>query len=140
MRVRGMLWGVLVVGGAVIAGGCGPTNAAAEPGDESARRVGEGAAAAPQFCGGIANIPCPDGFVCVDAPKDDCDPNGGGADCGGICVPAATEAPLATCGGEPGYSYVISDPKACRGVSFKCPGGSTAFFNDCGCGCRTLTP
>jgi hypothetical protein len=140
MRVRGMLWGLLVVGGAVMAGGCGPTSAAAQPGDEGARRVGEGAAADPTFCGGVANLPCPDGYTCVDAPKDDCDLKGSDADCGGICVPAATEEPLTACGGEPGYSYVLTDPQACRGVNFKCPGGSTAFFNDCGCGCRTLAP
>lgn len=38
------------------------------------------------FCGGIAGIPCPDGFTCIDDPRDDCDPKRGGADCGGICV------------------------------------------------------
>lgn len=37
------------------------------------------------FCGGIAGIPCPGSGTCVDDPKDDCDPNNGGADCGGIC-------------------------------------------------------
>jgi hypothetical protein len=40
-----------------------------------------------RMCGGIAGIPCPDGFVCVDDPRDDCDPAKGGADCSGICVP-----------------------------------------------------
>ena len=39
-----------------------------------------------QFCGGIANIQCPKGKKCVDNPNDSCDPNKGGADCGGICV------------------------------------------------------
>ena len=39
-----------------------------------------------QFCGGIAGITCPDGYECVDDPNDDCDPDNGGADCGGICV------------------------------------------------------
>jgi hypothetical protein len=37
-------------------------------------------------CGGIAGIPCPSGFECVDDPRDDCSPCRGGADCGGICV------------------------------------------------------
>jgi hypothetical protein len=37
-------------------------------------------------CGGIAGLPCPDGFECVDDPRDDCSPCRGGADCGGICV------------------------------------------------------
>jgi hypothetical protein len=39
-----------------------------------------------QFCGGIANIQCPPSQHCVDNPNDSCDPNNGGADCGGICV------------------------------------------------------
>ena len=39
-----------------------------------------------QFCGGIAGIPCPEGFTCVDNPNDNCSPKTGGADCGGICV------------------------------------------------------
>ena len=38
------------------------------------------------MCGGIAGIPCPEGFTCVDDVGDDCDPNAGGADCAGICV------------------------------------------------------
>ena len=40
----------------------------------------------PTFCGGIAGFPCPDGQTCIDDPGDDCDPQNGGADCGGICV------------------------------------------------------
>lgn len=40
----------------------------------------------PTFCGGIAGFPCPKGQTCVDDPRDDCDPNNGGADCGGLCV------------------------------------------------------
>ena len=45
------------------------------------------ASAAPggQFCGGIAGIPCPEGFKCVDVPGDGCDPLHGGADCPGRC-------------------------------------------------------
>ncbi len=41
-----------------------------------------------QFCGGFANLPCPEGQECADDPNDGCDPANGGADCGGICVPA----------------------------------------------------
>lgn len=37
------------------------------------------------MCGGIAAIQCPEGQTCVDDPNDDCDPEHGGADCGGIC-------------------------------------------------------
>ena len=43
------------------------------------------APAAPAFCGGFANIACPVGLTCVDDPNDSCDPQHGGADCGGIC-------------------------------------------------------
>src|SRR5882724_4016005 len=39
-----------------------------------------------QLCGGIAGIPCPVGFACVDDPRDACDPQAGGEFCGGICV------------------------------------------------------
>jgi len=37
------------------------------------------------FCGGFAGIACPGSGTCVDAPGDGCDPENGGADCGGIC-------------------------------------------------------
>ena len=37
-------------------------------------------------CGGIAGRPCPGMGKCVDDPTDTCDPNQGGADCGGVCA------------------------------------------------------
>ncbi|KAK4209943.1 hypothetical protein QBC37DRAFT_429575 [Rhypophila decipiens] len=41
----------------------------------------------PEFCGGFAGFACKDANkLCVDDPRDDCDPFNGGADCGGICV------------------------------------------------------
>ena len=43
---------------------------------------------AAKLCGGIANLPCPGGFECVDDPRDDCDPRSGGADCSGFCTPS----------------------------------------------------
>lgn len=39
------------------------------------------------FCGGFAGIRCEEANVCVDDPRDDCDPERGGADCAGMCVP-----------------------------------------------------
>ena len=48
---------------------------------------GGGTPPVPEFCGGIGNLPCPEGFTCVDDPRDDCDPERGGRDCGGICRP-----------------------------------------------------
>lgn len=53
---------------------------------------------APTFCGGIAGLPCPEGQTCVDDPGDDCDPQAGGADCGGVCV----DGP-GFCGGIAGF-------------------------------------
>lgn len=39
------------------------------------------------MCGGIGGFTCEDpAMVCVDDPRDDCDPKKGGADCGGLCV------------------------------------------------------
>jgi hypothetical protein len=38
------------------------------------------------FCGGIAGIDCPGAGSCEDDPNDGCDPNKGGADCGGRCT------------------------------------------------------
>jgi len=54
----------------------------------------QGECDAPQFCGGFANFPCPDGEQCIDDPNDDCDPDNGGADCGGICVPGPVCQPV----------------------------------------------
>ncbi|MBL8950175.1 MAG: hypothetical protein JNK82_05325 [Myxococcaceae bacterium] len=39
-------------------------------------------------CGGFAGLQCNANELCVDDPRDDCDPENGGADCGGVCVPA----------------------------------------------------
>jgi PrcB C-terminal len=43
------------------------------------------------FCGGIAGIECPGLGTCLDIPLDSCDPNYGGADCGGYCACLATK-------------------------------------------------
>ena len=48
-----------------------------------------------RFCGGIAGIPCPKGFLCIDNRNDQCDPAHGGADCGGICVRKKKKNPCA---------------------------------------------
>lgn len=41
-----------------------------------------------QICGGFAGIQCSEpGAQCIDDPSDDCDPQSGGADCGGLCLP-----------------------------------------------------
>jgi hypothetical protein len=105
------------------------------------------------FCGGFAGIPCGSGEECVDDPSDDCDPQNGGADCGGVCIP---EAPKQFCGGIaafecPGAGVCVDDPAddcdpenggadcggvcECSGVLALCLPG-TVFDNDpsvCGC-------
>jgi len=43
-------------------------------------------------CGGIAGLACPGSGKCVDDPSDTCDPERGGADCGGICTCIQTVA------------------------------------------------
>lgn len=37
-------------------------------------------------CGGFAAFACPGAGTCEDDPRDDCDPQKGGADCSGICT------------------------------------------------------
>jgi hypothetical protein len=86
-----------------------------------------------EFCGGFAGIPCPDGYACVDDPSDDCDPERGGADCGGVCV-AEEQATL--CRLDPTKEYVSRDPAQCDTIRFMCEEGSHPFFDACGCGCQ----
>ncbi|HEX8705884.1 MAG TPA: hypothetical protein VF815_44020 [Myxococcaceae bacterium] len=92
-----------------------------------------------QACGGFAGFQCPEGQSCVDDPNDDCDPTQGGADCIGICTSADAERKKPKCHRpDPTLSYVSRDPEQCLAILFVCPEGSTQFFNECGCGCRTL--
>jgi hypothetical protein len=70
----------------------------------------------PGFCGGIAGFPCPPGLICVDDRGDDCDPNEGGADCAGICVP---ESP-SECTSD-GDCAVTQACRTCPDGSFSCP-------------------
>jgi hypothetical protein len=56
-----------------------------KPTSEEGEQTDEGEEPAGQMCGGIAAIQCPEGQSCVDDPRDDCDPEGGGADCSGVC-------------------------------------------------------
>jgi len=140
MSIRLLVVGALVLG-AVGQLACTETAEAAQEtatGDLDAGTTGDTPTGG-QFCGGFAAIPCPEGLVCVDDPNDSCDPNQGGADCGGICVdPYGQKKPK--CDDEdPNLSYVSRDPNECPALLFKCPEGSTAFFNDCGCGCQTTT-
>lgn len=40
---------------------------------------------APIACGGVTGKLCPDNLICIDDPRDSCDPLTGGKDCEGIC-------------------------------------------------------
>jgi hypothetical protein len=92
-----------------------------------------------QLCGGFAALSCPEGLSCVDDPQDSCDPNEGGRDCSGICVDPSKQKPPKCDYKDPNLSYVSRDPNQCPAIMFKCPEGSTAFFNECGCGCKNPT-
>jgi hypothetical protein len=127
MSIRLMWCSVLVVGAALCGSSCAPTADAGQ--DATLQEVG----ARGDFCGGIAGIPCAEGFVCIDDPRDSCDPEQGGADCGGIC---RKEHPTACTGREPGQKYVSRDRTECTLIDFICREGYSPFFNECGCGCQ----
>jgi hypothetical protein len=69
------------------------------------------------FCGGFAGIPCGSGEECIDDPSDDCDPENGGADCGGVCVEQPVTDPCAAvrcragthCEATDGVAECVSD-------------------------------
>ena len=126
MSIRLLCCGALVLGAALFGTSCGPT---AEASQQSSTLVEEQRKGT--FCGGFAGIACAEGYVCVDDPSDDCDPNQGGADCGGICQKDKTSA----CD-DPTRIYVSKDPEQCATIRFVCDPGMAAFFDDCGCGCE----
>ncbi|MCA9558409.1 MAG: hypothetical protein KC583_07595, partial [Myxococcales bacterium] len=80
----------------------------------------------PLSCGGFAGVPCPDGDLCIDDPGDECDPDGGGADCPGICV----DAPMICSPVEPG------EFGACLAIIGWAPTGDGQTCEQVsGCGC-----
>ncbi|HEX5748652.1 MAG TPA: hypothetical protein VFZ09_20600 [Archangium sp.] len=127
MSIRLMWCGVLIIGAALGGAACTST---ADAGQEAGLQAGE---VQGDFCGGIAGIPCAEGYACVDDPRDDCDPDRGGADCGGIC---RRMNPVACTGHERGMKYVSRDPAQCAAIRFTCKEGFAPFFNECGCGCQ----
>ena len=82
-----------------------------------------------QSCGGFTGKLCPEGYECVDNPKDTCDPKKGGADCSGLCVVKRSMQPEKkrlcdsrglppcrkgeTCVHEPGCDAAVDCPGVC---------------------------
>jgi hypothetical protein len=141
----------LVISGMLFTVACGPQSEdTSAPSNGSTAGQLNGTDGIGQFCGGFAAIPCPEGLTCVDDPRDTCNPDLGGRDCGGICVglpqPSSTVSALSTdseadkkkCDyNDPNLRYVSRDPAQCAAIFFFCQEGETTFFNDCGCGCAT---
>jgi hypothetical protein len=126
---------VLGMGALFLASGLGISACVAGTGgdDEDVASVQQ---EAHQFCGGIAGFPCPDGYICVDDPHDGCDPEAGGADCGGMCQKA--RKPKKDKCDHAANEYLFNDPNECAVVHFLCIEGYEPFFDDCGCGCTPV--
>ncbi|WP_395804987.1 hypothetical protein [Archangium minus] len=129
MSIRLISCGALIVGAALLGTGCRSSAKAQGSPASQEEQVKEGGS----FCGGIAGVPCPEGFACVDDPSDDCDPNNSGADCGGICQ----QEKKPNCD-DPNRTYVSKDPDKCAAIRFVCETGKEPFFDDCGCGCQPV--
>lgn len=111
-------------------------------------------APAPPKCGGLAGLKCPKKTqVCVDNPRDGCNPKKGGRDCIGICVEkkssplVARATKFTSCGGFTGKTCpkagqkCVDDPRDtcdpkhaadCPGI---CVGAACGGF--AGTGCKT---
>lgn len=126
MFIRLISCGALIMGAALLGTGCrNPAKAQVTPAPQEEQTQGG------SFCGGIAGVPCPEGFTCVDDPSDTCDPNNSGADCGGFCE----KEKKPDCD-DPNRSYVSREPDKCAAIRFVCETGKEPFFDDCGCGCQ----
>ena len=74
------------IGGPVCPGGCPKTQVCA-PRSNADQLVGI-CVTPTGVCGGILGRGCESPRdVCIDDPRDDCDPTKGGSDCIGVCVP-----------------------------------------------------
>jgi hypothetical protein len=89
-------------------------------------------------CGGFAGLACPADLRCVDDPGDSCDPNHGGADCGGICVSGNPICDIRYT--DPDRRYIAHSERLCSAIRFTCKTGEQVFFEPCGCGCEKTDP
>ena len=78
-------------------------------------------------------LPCRNRVTCVDDPSDGCNPNNGGADCGGICVRDKSR--------KPEKKYVSRDPNQCAAILFsvKPAASPSSTLSGCGCACAGTT-
>jgi hypothetical protein len=53
----------------------------------------------------------------------------------GLLAPACSSRDHCPDRDDPKVHYVDEDPAVCERTRFLCAPGSTAFHNDCGCGC-----
>jgi hypothetical protein len=79
----------------------------------------------PVRCGGITGDGCPGAGECVDDESDDCDPENGGADCGGLC---ACSGAAVLCGPN---TFFDDDPNVCACVPHDGGGGEACGATTC---------
>jgi len=93
-----------------------------------------------RFCGGFAGIACPGSGNCVDDPSDSCDPERGGADCGGLC--ACVERVLCIRGlvfdPSPDVCACVPAPNPCAAAL--CPAPSTCDVVNGEAVCTPIAP
>ncbi len=78
---------------------------------------------------------CPDGTAVGRDPNNNCE----FFECSDEKpIPVEPDGGIGTT--NPYVRYVSSSPEECRTVLFQCIEGSTAFFDDTGCGCKAVEP
>jgi hypothetical protein len=111
------------------------------PNECYANRAGVGVAStgecpARQACGGFAGIRCPGRGVCVDDPSDDCNPDAGAVDCGGVCT--CVENVLCVRGfhfdSSPAVCACVADGNPCAAIF--CPVGTRCVVNGSTASCE----
>jgi hypothetical protein len=94
-------------------------------------------------CGGFAGLPCAGGGTCVDDTTDSCDPENGGADCGGVCECNT----LALCvegfvfDGSPEVCACVESPESDPCAAVRCAEGTECVVIDDRASCEpTVNP